>query len=295
MRTASSIDRAPEPPGTFTRTSLPSRDALPTGASTSTARAVESSSRIGDLDHRGVESVLQLRGGALGDHGAVVDDHDVVGEHVGFLEVLRGEQDGGAATHERLDHAPELVAALGVESGGGLVEEEHGRAVHERGGEVEATAHAAGVRARHAVGGVAERELLEQLVGAGGDLRRRQVRQLAHQREVLATGEVLVDRGVLAGEADAPSHPLRVLAHVDAEHAGGSPVGLEQGGEHPHGRGLARAVGPEQAEDLAFGHLERDPFHRLDIAEALHQFVGHDRRSCHERHTSQDSLSWIKF
>ena len=118
--------------------------------------------------------------------------------------------------------------------------------------------------------------------------------QLADQGEVLAPGEVLVDRGVLAGEADAPPHPLRILAHVDAEHAGGAAVGLEQRGEHPHRGGLARAVGAEHAEDLAFGDLERDPFHRLDIAEALHQSVGHDRRSCHGPHPSQDSLILIK-
>ena len=108
----------------------------------------------GDLDHRRAEALLQLGGRALGDHAAVVDDHDVVGEHVGLLEVLRGEQHGGAAAHELLDHAPELVAALRVEAGGGLVEEQHRRTVHERGGEVEATAHAAGVGARHAVGRV---------------------------------------------------------------------------------------------------------------------------------------------
>ena len=33
-----------------------------------------------------------VRRGALGDDGAVVDDDDVVGEYVGLLEVLRGEQ-----------------------------------------------------------------------------------------------------------------------------------------------------------------------------------------------------------
>ncbi len=60
---------------------------------------------------------------------------------------------------------PQLVATLRVETGGGLVEEQHRRPVHQRGGEVEAAAHAAGVRAGDAVGGVREREPLEQLVG----------------------------------------------------------------------------------------------------------------------------------
>ena len=110
-----------------------------------------------------------------------------------------------------------------------------------------------------------------------------EVRELADQREVLAAGEVLVDGGVLAGEADARPHLLRVLAHVDAEHPGGAAVGLEQRGEHAHDGGLARAVGPEQPEHAALGDLERDALDRLEVAEALHQAVGHDRRSCHER------------
>ena len=50
--------------------------------------------------------------------------------------------------HEVLDHSPQLVATLRVEAGGGLVEEEHRRPVHQRGGEVEPAAHATGVGAR---------------------------------------------------------------------------------------------------------------------------------------------------
>ena len=39
---------------------------------------------------------LQLVGGALGDLDAAVDDRDPVGELVGLVEVLRGQQDGAA-------------------------------------------------------------------------------------------------------------------------------------------------------------------------------------------------------
>ena len=56
-----------------------------------------------------------------------------------------------------------------------------------------------------------ERELLEQLVGPGVDLVAVEVRELADQHEVLAAGEVLVDRGVLAGEPDVGPDRLRVL------------------------------------------------------------------------------------
>src|SRR5690606_32086936 len=63
---------------------------------------------------------LQLVGRALGDGRAGVDHHDVVGELLGLFEVLRGEQQGGAAADEIGDDAPQFVAAARVEAGGGL-------------------------------------------------------------------------------------------------------------------------------------------------------------------------------
>ncbi len=122
----------------------------------------------------------------------------VVGEPVGLLQVLGGEQDGRAVGHEVLDHGPQLVAAPGVEAGGRLVEEQDRRAVHQRGGEVEAPPHPTGVRLDGPVGGVDEVEALEELAGPLPDERLRQVGELADQAEVLAPGQVLVDGGVLA-------------------------------------------------------------------------------------------------
>ena len=45
--------------------------------------------------------------------------------------------------------------------------------------------------------------------------------------------------------------------------------GTEDAGDHPDGGGLARAVGPEQAEQLAAGHLEVDAVDRGELAVAL--------------------------
>ena len=67
-----------------------------------------------------------------------------------------------------LDDLPQVVAALGVEAGGGLVEEEHRGPGHQGGGQVEAAAHAARVGLERAVAGVGQVELLEQLGGPGG-------------------------------------------------------------------------------------------------------------------------------
>ena len=44
------------------------------------------------VQRAGADRRLELAGGALGDHLAVVDDRDPVGELVGLVEVLRGQQ-----------------------------------------------------------------------------------------------------------------------------------------------------------------------------------------------------------
>ena len=69
--------------------------------------------------------------------------------------------------------------------------------------------------------------------------------------DVLAARQVLVHRGVLAGQPDDAPHHLGLLGHVVAQDRGAAFVGLEDGGEDAHGRGLAGAVGAEQAENRA--------------------------------------------
>jgi len=55
---------------------------------------------------------------------AAVDDHDPVGEDVGLLQVLRGQQHGRAARHDVADRLPDLVARPRVQPGGRLVQEQ---------------------------------------------------------------------------------------------------------------------------------------------------------------------------
>jgi hypothetical protein len=57
-----------------------------------------------------------------------------------------------------------------------------------------------------------------------------------------------------------------------------SGCGRQQRGEHLHGHRLAGPVGPEQAEDLAGLHGERQAVHGGDVAEAAGERLrGHDR------------------
>ena len=106
---------------------------------------------------------LELAGGAFGDHLAVVDHRDPVGELIRLVEVLRAEQDRRPLGDERADDVPDLVAGARVEPGRRLVEEHHLRRDDEARGDVEPAPHAARVVLDQPAGRVGEAERLEQL------------------------------------------------------------------------------------------------------------------------------------
>jgi len=207
----------------------------------------------------------------------VVDDRDAGGEAVGFLEVLGGEQNGHAVARELGHDPPQLLARPGVQSGGRLVEQDDRRAADEARGEVQPSAHAARVDGGAAVGGLGELEALQQLARAGSRLGARQPVQPADHLQVLAAGELAVDRRELAGQADLAPHREGLPDHVVAEHAGLARRRLEQRGEDADQRGLARPVGPEQPEHHPRGDVELEAVERVHLAELLAQVTRLDR------------------
>ena len=154
---------------------------------------------------------LELGGRALGDHLAVVDDGDPVGELVGLVEVLRAEQDRRPSGDERADDVPDLVARARIEAGRRLVEEHQLRRDDDARRDVEPAAHAARVVLDQPAGRLGEAERLEQLGRARLGRGALQAEQPAEQDQVLAPGQVLVDRGELAREADEAAHRVGLL------------------------------------------------------------------------------------
>ena len=96
--------------------------------------------------------------------------------------------------------------------------------------------------------------------------------------EVLAAGQVLVDRRVLAGQADLRAQRGRVAHDVEAGHAALPAVGRQQRGQDADGGRLAGAVGAEQPEHGARGDVEVDAAQRLDLAVGLAQVAYFDGR-----------------
>jgi hypothetical protein len=88
--------------------------------------------------------------------------------------------------------------------------------------------------------------------------------------ERLLDGEGRVEPGVLERPADAPAGPLvgRQRGDVDAVEQHEAPVGLGDAGDDVEEGGLAGAVGPDDADDLAGLDHEGHVVDRPDAAEA---------------------------
>ena len=207
----------------------------------------------------------------MGDDATLVDHHDVVGELIGFFEVLRGEQHSGALRHQPLDDTPQTQSRTRIEPGRRFIKEQDGGLCDEACREVEPTTHATGVGAHWSIGSGSEVKPLEQLDRALAHVRRLEVVKLAEHPQVLAAGEVLVDRRVLSGEADRASHFVGLLDDVKTGDRRGARCGLEQSRQDSDGRGLACAVGPEQADHLAARDDQVDSVEGYDLAELLDQ------------------------
>ena len=225
----------------------------------------------GDLEAGPAGAGLELPRRPVGDDPAVVDDHDAVGQLVGLVEVLGGEEQGHAAGHQLADDVPHADPAGGVEPGGRLVEEEHRRSGHEPGRQVETPPHAAGVTRQDAVGRIGQVELLEEFGGPSLGVRPAQAAQLSDHDEVLAAGQQAVHRGVLGGHPDAALHGRRLAHHVVTGDPGPAGVGHGQGGEDADGGGLAGAVGPEHGQDRPGRDVEVHPVQGERRAEPLGQ------------------------
>ena len=207
----------------------------------------------------------------------MVDHRDPVRQPVGLVEVLRRQQDGGALRDQVAHRVPHLVATARVEPAGRLVQEQHPwREDHAR-RQVQPAPHSPAVLLDALVGGVHQVELLEQLDGARLGPLGAEVEQPAEHLQVLPAGEDLVDRGVLAGETDAPPHLEWSADDVEPADHRTSAVRPDEGGEDPHGSRLASAVGAEQSVDRAVRNREVEAVQGALLAVALLQTFRENR------------------
>ena len=155
-------------------------------------------------------------GGVFDEDFAVVDDGEAVAEFVGLFHVVGGEDDGDAFAAESLDGVPHGDAALGIEAGGGLVEEEDLGMVGDGAGDLEALGEAAAEGLRIGGGAIAEAELLEELGGARGGNFLGHAEVAAMEVDIFEDGAGAVEGVVLRDDADDAAGEGGVGDDVDA-------------------------------------------------------------------------------
>jgi hypothetical protein len=111
--------------------------------------------------------------------------------------------------------------------------------------------------------------------------------ETSDQRQVLATGEVLVDGGVLPGEADAGADLLRMGGDVDAEHGCVSGVRPQDGRQDADGGRLAGSVGTEQSEHRSGRNRQIDSVERVHVTEVFDETLGDDGEIVHPFDTTR--------
>src|SRR5689334_13244130 len=95
--------------------------------------------------------------------------------------------------------------------------------------------------------------------------------------DVLADGEILVERELLTHVADAALDPLALGVDIVAGDARRSRRRREEAGEYPDRGRLAGAVGAKEAEHLAGGDVEGDVIDGGEVAKATRELARFDR------------------
>ncbi len=207
----------------------------------------------------------------------MIDNRNAVRHAFGFLHVVRGEKDRDLLLLvELLDVGPKLVARLWIEAKSGFVEEDDLRRVQKTARDFEASPHPAGELLDRVLAPVPQLKQLEQLLDAFVAELARNAVQHAVEVHVLVGGQFVVDAGVLEYDPELLARAGLIPHGVDAVEGHTAARGFQQRSQHLDGSGLAGAVGAEEGENLALGHLKGDVVDGDEIAEFLHQPLGAD-------------------
>jgi hypothetical protein len=223
------------------------------------------SSKIG-LDDTLV--ALDPRGRPLGDLLAIVEHENLVAQPHHDLHVVFDDQDGLALVAQAPEHVQQLVEQRAVDPGGRFIEQDQLRIGHQHANELEQL-----LLAVREVAGVFLAQPLELDEGQQllRPLPRRVDRRVGHGQQVLERRQLREYADHLEGAADAAPGDAVRLEPVDplAVEQDRTAVQPLQAGNAVEQRGLARAVGPDQAADLAGRNRQRAVVDRRDAAELL--------------------------
>jgi hypothetical protein len=205
----------------------------------------------------------------VGHDPAAAEDGDLVGETIGFVQVLGGQKIVVPFSTSRAMVAHMSLRLCGSSPVVGSSKKMTGASPTRLMAMSSRRPHAARVGGQAPVGRLGESEAVQQvrrgLPGIGD------VAQLAHQHQVLPAGEDVVHRGELPGQADLLADLRRLRRHVEPGHAGRAAVGVDQRGQDVDRRRLAGAVGSQEGEHRAPFDAERHVVEHRHVLVALHE------------------------
>ena len=161
----------------------------------------------------------QLGDRTLPDDLAAVDDGHRVAGALDLVEEVGRQHDGATLGHERLDHVADVEHAGRVEPVHRLVEDQQLGIAEQARGDAQPLAHAHGVLRHLVVGAVQDADALERRLDAALGRRLTGRRQ---DLQVLATGQVAVEAGLVDDRADAGQRHVAVSGDTVAEQRHGA-------------------------------------------------------------------------
>src|SRR6266849_5647814 len=235
---------------------------------------------------------LDDAGRALGQLLAVVEDEDRLAEPHDDLHVVLHEEHGLAPVAQLPHGVQELVEQGAVDPRRRLVEQDEIRVGHEHADELHQLLLAVGEIARVFPGEALELDEAEELLGAGAGLG---IVIGGDDQEILERRQIGKDPDDLERAADALVKDLMRLEPVDPAPLAAdlALVARLDAGDAVEQRGLARAIGPDQAVDAAGLEAERYAIHGGDAAKALEDTV-HLEDGRHQRSACRQCGEWSR-
>ncbi len=223
----------------------------------------------------------QLVQGPLEHEAAVMHQAEAVAQSLGLVEPVSGDDDGPSLAPQLRDVVENRLAAEDVEPARRLIEQ-HDRRIVDQGPREMNPLTLPRAQGRTAL--IQERPKVHQprqFQQPRFGMIARQPVQVGKEQQQLAGREPLVKAGARRDEPHAPLYFLRKLRRSHPFDFSVTARRIEEPQNHANGRRLTRAVGPEQAENLARAHAKRqvvdgENFLLVGREKRLREFVNRD-------------------
>ena len=213
----------------------------------------------------------QLGDAGVGDQPTATDHHEMRGGAFQLAHQMAGHKDRPTLRRQRAQEAAHPHDAFGIQAVERFVEHQHGRITEHGRSDAEPLTHTERIATGLAPGGLLKAGLSDDLI----DSPARQALRVRQPQQMVASGAAGLERRGVQQATDLGERvrPASIWPPPDSGAALVNGVEAEDG---PHRGGLARAVGTDEARDLAWAHSERDAVEGDDWPESLVQAVDRD-------------------